>query len=150
MKREMKKRRIFPLGCHTPLGGCPLLSYKRSPLLPLLTLLILPFPAYLLPNLCLSLAKLCPIFSLYFIHLEKCMLECLADPFFRCPARPRAWRRQRQVVRMTEYGGTADCGALYTILRSSSERLRRLRQVNDYVDYVRLRQVFTSNVCSGT
>jgi hypothetical protein len=30
---------------HPPLGGFPLLSYKRSPLLPLLTLLIPPFPA---------------------------------------------------------------------------------------------------------
>jgi hypothetical protein len=38
MKREMKRRRISPM-------GCPLLSYKRSPLLPLLTLLIPPFLA---------------------------------------------------------------------------------------------------------
>jgi hypothetical protein len=45
MKREMKRRRISPMGCRNPLGGCPLLSYKRSPLLPLLILLILPFPA---------------------------------------------------------------------------------------------------------
>jgi hypothetical protein len=42
MKREMKRRRISPLGCRTLLGGCPLLSYKRSPLL---TLWILHFPA---------------------------------------------------------------------------------------------------------
>jgi hypothetical protein len=32
----------------------------------------------------------------------------------------------------------------------SSERLRRLCQVNDYIDYVCLRQVFTGNVCAGT
>jgi hypothetical protein len=78
------------------------------------------------------------------------MLECLADPFFHCPAGPRAWRRRRQAVRVTEYGGATDCGALYTILRLSSDRLRRLRQVNDYVDYMRLHQVFTGNVCAGT
>jgi hypothetical protein len=42
MKREMKREENFSLGCRTPLGGCPLLSYKR---IPLLTLLILPFPA---------------------------------------------------------------------------------------------------------
>jgi hypothetical protein len=41
-----------------------------------------------------------------------------------------------RTIRVTEYGGAAGCGALYTILRSSSERLRRLRQVNDYVDYM--------------
>jgi hypothetical protein len=75
------------------------------------------------------------------------MLECPADPFFRCPAGPRAWRRRRQAVCVTEYGGAADCGALYTILRSSSEQLR---QVNDYIDYVRLRQVSIGNVCAGT
>jgi hypothetical protein len=51
---------------------------------------------------------------------------------------------------VTEYGGAAGCGALYTILRSSSERLRRLRQVNDYVDYVRLCRVFIDNICAGT
>jgi hypothetical protein len=56
---------------------------------------------------------------------------------------------RHRTVRVTEYGGAAGCGALYTILRSSSERLRRLCQVNDYVDYVRLRQVFTGNVCAG-
>jgi hypothetical protein len=50
-----------------------------------------------------------------------------ADPYFRCPAGPRAWRRRRQAVRVTEYGGAAGCGALYTILRSSSEQLHRLR-----------------------
>jgi hypothetical protein len=48
------------------------------------------------------------------------------DPFFSCPAGSRAWRRRRQAVRVTEYGGAAGCGALYTILRSSSERLCRL------------------------
>jgi hypothetical protein len=51
---------------------------------------------------------------------------------------------------VTEYGGAAGCGALYTILWSSSEQLRRLRQVNDYVNYTRLRKVFTGNVCAGT
>jgi hypothetical protein len=55
------------------------------------------------------------------------MLECPVDPFFRCPAGPRVWRRRRQTVRVTEYGGAAGCGALYTIIRSSSERLHRLR-----------------------
>jgi hypothetical protein len=53
-------------------------------------------------------------------------------------------------VRVTEYGGAAGCGALYMILRSSSERLRRLRQVNDYVGYVHLRWVFIDNACAGT
>jgi hypothetical protein len=66
-------------------------------------------------------------------------VDCPADPLFCCPAGPWAWRRRRQAVRVTEYGGAAGCGALYMILRSSSEQLRRLRQVNDYVDYVRLR-----------
>jgi hypothetical protein len=73
-----------------------------------------------------------------------------ADLFFRCPAGPRAWRRRRQAVRVTEYGGVAGCGAMYMISRSSSEPLRRLRQVNDYVDYVRLRRVSIGNVCAGT
>jgi hypothetical protein len=75
------------------------------------------------------------------------MLECPADPLFRCPTGPWAWRRRRQAVRVTEYGGATDCGALYTILRSSSERLR---QVNNYIDYVRLRRVSIGNVCAGT
>lgn len=61
-----------------------------------------------------------------------------ADPFFRCPAGPRAWRSRRRAVRVTEHGGAATCSAGYTILRSSSEPRRRLRQVNDYVHYVRL------------
>jgi hypothetical protein len=78
------------------------------------------------------------------------VLECPADPFFRCPAGPRAWRRRRQAVRVTEYGDAAGCGAMYMISRSSSEPLRRLRQVNDYVDYVRLRRVSIGNVCAGT
>jgi hypothetical protein len=85
--------------------------------------------------------------SFDFIHLVEVVLEYLADPFFRYPAGPRAWRRQRQTVRVTEYGGAAGCGALYTIVRSSSERLR---QVNDYVDYVLLHRVFIGNVCAGT
>jgi hypothetical protein len=78
------------------------------------------------------------------------VLECPADPFFRCPAGPRVWRRRRQAVRVTVYGGAAGCGALYMIFGLSSERLRRLRQVNDYVDYVCLRQVSIGNVCAGT
>jgi hypothetical protein len=38
-----------------------------------------------------------------------------------------AWRRWRQAVRVTEYGGAAGCSAFYTILRSSSEQLCWLR-----------------------
>jgi hypothetical protein len=72
------------------------------------------------------------------------------DPLFCCPAGPWAWRRQRQAVRVTEYGGAAICGALYTILRSSSEQLPRLRHLNDYVDYMRLHQVSIGNVYAGT
>jgi hypothetical protein len=53
------------------------------------------------------------------------VLECPADPFFRCPAGPRAWRRRRRTVRMTEHGGAAGCGALYPILRSSQVHLHR-------------------------
>jgi hypothetical protein len=109
-----------------------------------------PSPAKLLPQICLSLAKLYQIVSSRFTHLEKYVLECLVDPLFCCPAGPWAWRRWWQAIHVTEYGGAAGCGALYTILRSSSERLCRLRQVNNYVDYMRLRQVFTGNVCAGT
>jgi hypothetical protein len=87
----------------------------------------------LLPQIHLSLAKLCRIVSLRFTHLEKCVLECPADLLFRCPAGPWAWRIRRQAVRVTEYGGAVGYGALYMILRSSSERLRRLRQVNDHL-----------------
>jgi hypothetical protein len=43
MNREMKRMRNSPRGWHTPPLGLPLLSYKRSPLLSLLTLLIPPF-----------------------------------------------------------------------------------------------------------
>jgi hypothetical protein len=103
----------------------------------------------LLPQISLGLVKLCQIVSSRFTHLEKWVLECPADPFFRCPAGPRAWRRRRQAVRVTEYGGAVGCGTVYTISRLSSEPLRRLRQVNDYVDYVRLRRVSIGNVCAG-
>jgi hypothetical protein len=34
---------------------------------------------------------------------------------------------RHRIVRVTEYGGAAGCGTLYTILRSSSEQLHRLR-----------------------
>jgi hypothetical protein len=30
MKREMKRRRISPLGCHTALGGCPYSPIKGA------------------------------------------------------------------------------------------------------------------------
>jgi hypothetical protein len=111
--------------------------------------LILPLSCKVAAHIHLSLAKLCRIVSSYFIHLEKCVLECLADPLLRYPTGPWAWRRQWQAIRVTEYGGAAGCGALYTIMRSSSEQLRWLRQVNDYFDYVHLRQVI-GNVCVGT
>jgi hypothetical protein len=79
-----------------------------------------------------------------------CVLEYPADPFFRCPAGPRAWRSRRQAVYVTEYGGAAGCGAVYTISWLLSEPLRRLRQVNNYVDYVRLPWLSIDNVCAGT
>jgi hypothetical protein len=82
--------------------------------------------------------------------LEKWVLECPADPFFCCPAAPRAWRSRRRAIRVTEHGGAAGCGAVYTISWWSSEPLRRLRQVNDYVDYVRLPRLSINNVCAGT
>jgi hypothetical protein len=112
--------------------------------------LVLPSPAKLLPQIRLGLAKLCRIVSSSFTHLEKWVLECLADPFFRCPAGPRAWRSRRRDVRVTEHGGAAGCGAVYTISWSSSKRLRRLRQANDYVDYVRLPRLSIGNVCART
>jgi hypothetical protein len=134
-----------------PPWGCHLLSYKRSPSsLSSHTSWSPPFLPKLLPEIRLGLAKLCRIVSSRFTHLEKWVLECLADPFFHCPAGPRAWRRRRQAVRVTEYGDAASCGVVYTISRSSSERLRRLRQVNDYVDYVRLCRVSIGNVCVRT
>jgi hypothetical protein len=139
------------LGAGTPPKGAALSSPINSP--PLLHdshTWSFPSPAKLLPQIRLGLAKLCQIVSSRFTHLEKWVLECPADPLFRCPAEPRAWRRRRQAVRLTEYGGAAGCGALYTILRSSSEPLRRLRQVNDYIDYVCLRLVSIGNVCVGT
>ena len=109
-----------------------------------------PSPEKLLPQIRLGLAKLCRIVSSSFTHLEKWVLEFLVDPFFRCPAGPRAWMSRRRAVRVTEHGGAAGCGAVYMISWSSSEPLRRLRQVNDYVDYMRLRRVFIDNVCAGT
>jgi hypothetical protein len=57
---------------------------------------------------------------------------------------------RHQTVRVSEYGGAAGCGAVYTISWSSSEPLRRLRQVNDYADYVRLPRLSIGNVCAGT
>jgi hypothetical protein len=71
------------------------------------------------------------------------------EEFRRIPtsAAPLDWGHggRHQTIRVIEYGGAAGCGALYTILRSSSERLRRLRQVNDYVDYVKW--TTTSTTC---
>jgi hypothetical protein len=111
--------------------------------------LVLPSPAKLLPQIRLGLAKLCRIVSSSFTHLEKYVLECPADPFFRCPAGPRAWRSRWWAVRVTKHEGAAGCGVVYMISWSSSEPLRRLRQVNDYVDYVRLPRLSISNVCAG-
>jgi hypothetical protein len=127
-------------------GGCHLLSYKRSLLLPLLTLLDPSLPPIVAAPPSTLLSEALPKLQFNFIHLVEVVLECLADPFFRCPARPRAWRRRRQTICVTEYEGATGCGALYTIVRSSSERLC---QVNDYVDYVHLRRVFIGNVCVG-
>jgi hypothetical protein len=104
----------------------------------------------LLPQICLGLAKLCRIVSSSFTHLEKWVLECPVDPFFRCPARPRAWRSRRQAVRVTEYRAATGCSAMYTISWSSSEPLCRLCQVNDYIDYICLPRLSIGNVCAGT
>jgi hypothetical protein len=136
-------------------GAPPKGAAPSSPIKPPLsskfhTLFFFPSPAELLPQIRLGLAKLCRIVSSSFTHLEKWVLECPADPFFRCPAGPRAWRRRRQAIRVTEYGGAAGCGAVYTISWSSSEPLRRLCQVNDYVDYVHIPQLSIGNVCAGT
>ena len=105
------------MGWPHPHGWLPPLSYiyvGHTPLLP--TLWFFPSPAKLLPQIRLGLAKLCRIVSSSFTHLEKSVLECPADPFFRCPAGPRAWRSRRRAVRVTEHGGAATCGAVYTIL----------------------------------
>jgi hypothetical protein len=136
-----------PRGRRTPQGGCPLLPFKNPPLLHDSHTWSFPSPTKLLPQIRFGLAKLYRIVSLRFKHLEKWVLECPADPLFRCPAGPRAWRRRRQAVHVTEYGGAAGCGALYMILRSSSEPLH---QVNDYVDYVHLRRVSIGNICAGS
>jgi hypothetical protein len=133
-----------------PKGAALFFPIKTPPLLHDSHTWSFPSPAKLLPQIHLGLAKLCRIVSSRFTHLEKWVLECPADPLFRCPTGPRTWRRRRQAVRVAKYGGAAGCGALYTILRSSSEPLRRLCQVNDYVDYVRLRRVSIGNVCAGT
>jgi hypothetical protein len=45
MKREIKREENFLLGLLDPLGGGPLLSYKRPSLLHVHANLILPFPA---------------------------------------------------------------------------------------------------------
>jgi hypothetical protein len=137
------------LAGHPP-WGCPSCPIKGPPLLHVHACLVLPFPAKLLPQICLGLAKLCRIVSLSFTHLEKWVLECPVDPFFRWPAGPRAWKSQRQDVRVSEHGGATGCGAVYTISWSSSEPLRRLRQVNHYANYVRLPRLSISNVCAGT
>jgi hypothetical protein len=140
----MMRKRSTSLGPAHPPWGLPL------PLLQVSHFLILPFPHSCCPNIRLSLAKLCRIISSWFIHLEKCVVECPVDPFFRCPAGPRAWRSRRRAIRVTEHGGAAGCGAVYTILWSSSEPLRRLRQVNNYVDYMHLPRFSIGNVCAGT
>jgi hypothetical protein len=139
-----------PLLGRPPPWGCPSFPIKG----PLSSMFIqawsFPSPAKLLPQIRLGLAKLCRIVSSSFTHLEKWVLECPADSFFRCPAGPRAWRSRRRAVRVTEHGGATGCGAVYTISWSSSKPLRRLRQVNDYVDYVRLPRLSIGNVCAGT
>jgi hypothetical protein len=117
-----------PRGRCSPLGGCPLLPYKPPhPLLQVLhTIGSSSLPQSCCPKILLGLAKLCRIVSSRFTHLEKCVLECPADPFFCCPAGPRAWRSRWWAVRVTKHGSAAGCGAVYTILWSSSEPLRRL------------------------
>jgi hypothetical protein len=109
-----------------------------------------PSPAKLLPQIRLGLAKLCRIVNSSFTQLEKWVLECPADPFFRYPAGPRAWKSRWRAVRVTEHGGAAGCGAVYTISWSSSEPLHRLRQVTDYIDYVHLPRLSIGNICAGT
>jgi hypothetical protein len=71
------------------------------------------------------LSEALPKLQFDFIHLVEVVLECPADPFFRCPAGLRAWRSRRRAVRVTEHGVVAPC------TRS------RDRQVNHYVDYVK-------------
>jgi hypothetical protein len=139
-----------PRGRRTPQGGCPLLPSKTPSFLHDSHTWFFPSPKKLLPQIRLGLAKLYRIVSSRFTHLERWVLECPADPLFRCPAGPRAWRRRRQAVRVTEYEGAAGCCAVYTISRSSSEPLRCLCQVNDYIDYVHLHRVSIDNVCAGT
>jgi hypothetical protein len=148
IKRTMKRRRGSPW-LATP-WGCPSSPIKGPPLIHVHACLILTLSRKVAAPNPSCLAKLCRIVSSSFTHLEKWVLECSADPFFHCPAGPRAWRRRRQAVRVTEYGGAASCGAVYTISWSSSEPLRRLRQVNDYVDYVHLPRLSIGNICAGT
>jgi hypothetical protein len=70
----------------------------------------------------------------------------LADPYFCCPTGPRTWRmspnrtcdrvwRRRRLWRLVH---DLVIVKWTTTLTTSSERLHQLRQVNDYVDYVRL------------
>jgi hypothetical protein len=145
MKRTMKRRRATLAG--HPLGDCPSSPIKGPPLLHIHTHIgSSSLPQSFCPKIHLGLAKLCRIVSSSFTHLEKCVLECPADPFFRCPTGPRAWRSRRWAIRVSEYGGAAGCGAVYTILWSSSEPLRRLRTSSSTLH----RKHFCGNVIPAT
>jgi hypothetical protein len=138
------------------MGGCPL------------------SPIYMLDILLFSLHLVASIPHLAGPHHGCCLSEALpkllatntwrsggggvpVDPYFRCPAGPRAWRSspnrtcdrvrwRRQLWRLAHDLVIVKWTTTSTM---SSEWLRRLRQVNDYVDYVRLCQVFTGNICAG-
>jgi hypothetical protein len=66
MKRRKGEGLAAPL-----MGGCPLSPIYMLDILLFSQLLILPFPAKLLPQIRLGLAKLCRIVRSSFTHLEK-------------------------------------------------------------------------------
>jgi hypothetical protein len=136
--------------------------------------LLLPSPIYMLDMLLFYRHLVVSIPYLVAPHHGCCLSEALpkllatntwrrggggvsVDPYFRCPAGPRAWRtspnrtcdrvwRRRWLWRLVY---DLVIVKWTTTSTTSSERLCRLRQVNDYVDYVRLCRVFIGNVCAG-
>jgi hypothetical protein len=70
-------------------------------------------------------------------HLEKWRRRFWRIPTSAAPL-DRGHGGYHQTVRVTEYGGATGCGTLYTILRLSSEQLRRLRMSSSSIHWQHL------------
>jgi hypothetical protein len=131
----MKRRKRVGAG-HTPHGWLPLspIYIGYTPLLS--THLVLSIPYLVAPHHGCCLSKALPTW-LATNTWRSGGGGVPANPYFRCPL-DRGHGGCHQTIHVTEYGGAAGCGALYTILRSSSLQLRRLRMSSSSLHRQRL------------